>query len=93
MSDATEAMAQLDLDNGTQQNPVEATQVISPEDPVTEGVGAEPMYDELQWAGLTGRCNKVADTCYTFWAGGSLTVDLRYLHAKIPPAEHVTDIE
>ncbi|KAL8658481.1 MAG: hypothetical protein Q9226_000975 [Calogaya cf. arnoldii] len=74
MSDTTEAMAQLDLDNGTQQTPVEATHVMSPEDPVMDGVGAEPLYDELQWAGLTGRCNKVADTCYTFWAGGSLTI-------------------
>ncbi|KAL9047089.1 MAG: hypothetical protein Q9214_000249 [Letrouitia sp. 1 TL-2023] len=25
-------------------------------------------------AGLNGRCNKPADTCYTFWTGGSLTV-------------------
>lgn len=25
-------------------------------------------------AGMNGRCNKPADTCYTFWTGGSLTV-------------------
>ena len=25
-------------------------------------------------AGLNGRCNKVADTCYSWWAGGSLSV-------------------
>ncbi|KAI4249495.1 MAG: hypothetical protein L6R42_008966, partial [Xanthoria sp. 1 TBL-2021] len=74
MSDSTKAMAHLDLNNGAQQTPVEATQVMFPEDPLTDGVGAEPLYDELQWAGLTGRCNKVADTCYTFWAGGSLTI-------------------
>ncbi|KAL9042726.1 MAG: hypothetical protein Q9180_000384 [Flavoplaca navasiana] len=74
MSDTTQAVAQLDIDNGAQQTPVEATQVMSPDDPLTDGVGAEPLYDELQWAGLTGRCNKVADTCYTFWAGGSLSI-------------------
>lgn len=28
----------------------------------------------LGWAGFAGRCNKVADTCYAFWAGGSLKV-------------------
>lgn len=93
MSDSTEAMAHLDLGNGAQQTPVEATQVMSPEDPLTDGVGAEPLYDELQWAGLTGRCNKVADTCYTFWAGGSLTVGLRYLHIENSPAEYRPDFE
>ncbi|KAI4102307.1 MAG: hypothetical protein LQ339_004662 [Xanthoria mediterranea] len=74
ISDSTEAIAQLGLENEAQQTPVESTQVLSPEDPLTDGVDAEPLYDELQWAGLTGRCNKVADTCYTFWAGGSLTI-------------------
>ena len=29
---------------------------------------------ELQWAGFNGRCNKVADTCYAFWVGGTLGV-------------------
>lgn len=74
ISDSTEAIAQLELENVAQQTPVESIQVLSPEDPLTDGVDAEPLYDELQWAGLTGRCNKVADTCYAFWAGGSLTV-------------------
>lgn len=80
VSDTTEAVAQIDLDNGVQRTPFEATQIISPDDPLTNGVGAEPLYDELQWAGLTGRCNKVADTCYTFWAGGSLSVCLHDLY-------------
>ena len=31
---------------------------------------------ELQWAGLNGRTNKIADTCYSFWAGGTLDVSL-----------------
>ena len=29
---------------------------------------------ELQWAGFNGRCNKVADTCYSFWVGATLGV-------------------
>ncbi|KAL9099117.1 MAG: hypothetical protein Q9163_005343 [Psora crenata] len=31
-------------------------------------VPAQPLYP----AGFNGRCNKVADTCYAFWVGGSL---------------------
>ena len=27
-----------------------------------------------QIAGFSGRCNKIADTCYSFWAGGALAV-------------------
>ncbi len=30
--------------------------------------------EEMRWVGINGRCNKVADTCYTFWVGGSLGV-------------------
>lgn len=30
--------------------------------------------NELQRAGFNGRCNKVADTCYSFWAGATLGV-------------------
>ena len=29
---------------------------------------------DLRWAGFNGRCNKVADTCYAFWVGGTLGV-------------------
>lgn len=32
----------------------------------------EPSPHDLQWAGFNGRCNKVADTCYAFWVGGTL---------------------
>ena len=28
----------------------------------------------LHFAGFNGRCNKVADTCYAFWVGASLSV-------------------
>ncbi|KAF2810468.1 geranylgeranyl transferase type I beta subunit [Mytilinidion resinicola] len=33
-----------------------------------------PLPHSLQWAGMNGRCNKIADTCYAFWVTGALTV-------------------
>lgn len=36
-----------------------------------------PLVDELQFAGFNGRCNKVCDTCYSFWVGGNLAVSIR----------------
>ena len=38
---------------------------------------SEPLQiseEEILWAGLNGRCNKPADTCYSFWVGASLSV-------------------
>ena len=32
---------------------------------------------ECLWAGFSGRSNKPCDTCYSFWAGGSLSVSAR----------------
>lgn len=29
---------------------------------------------ETERAGFSGRCNKIADTCYSFWVGGTLAV-------------------
>ena len=40
--------------------------------------------EDIQWAGFNGRCNKVADTCYSFWVGGTLAV--RTLHLAISQA-------
>lgn len=37
----------------------------------------EPPLDEWQFAGFNGRCNKVCDTCYSFWVGGNLAVSIR----------------
>ncbi|KAI9839619.1 MAG: hypothetical protein M1819_002245 [Sarea resinae] len=29
---------------------------------------------EIKWAGFNGRCNKIADTCYSFWVGACLAM-------------------
>ena len=34
----------------------------------------EAESSHLSYAGFNGRCNKPADTCYSFWVGGSLSV-------------------
>ncbi|KAL4868783.1 hypothetical protein BDV12DRAFT_169017 [Aspergillus spectabilis] len=31
-----------------------------------------PSWESLQWAGFNGRCNKYADTCYSFWNTATL---------------------
>ena len=36
-----------------------------------------PTEETLQWAGFNGRCNKVADTCYSFWNTATLVVSCR----------------
>jgi geranylgeranyl transferase type-1 subunit beta len=33
--------------------------------------GPDPHF-ELQWIGVNGRCNKVADTCYAYWVSAPL---------------------
>ena len=38
--------------------------------------------EDMRWVGVNGRCNKVADTCYTFWVGGSLGVSSTYISIK-----------
>ena len=40
-------------------------------------LSVEVSAEEILYVGVNGRCNKVADTCYTFWVGGSLGVSLR----------------
>ncbi|OCL04977.1 geranylgeranyl transferas-like protein type i beta subunit [Glonium stellatum] len=34
--------------------------------------GQPTSHFEIQWTGMNGRCNKIADTCYAFWVCGSL---------------------
>ncbi|KAL8813458.1 MAG: hypothetical protein Q9200_000255 [Gallowayella weberi] len=63
-STSTEAIAQVDLNSEAPQTPVEAAQAVSPEDPLADSFGAEPLEDETQWAGLTGRCNKILNSLH-----------------------------
>lgn len=36
----------------------------------------QPEESALRWAGFNGRCNKTADTCYSFWNTGTLAVSV-----------------
>lgn len=36
--------------------------------------GRPHIHYELQWVGLNGRCNKVADTCYAYWTCAPLQI-------------------
>lgn len=68
---------------------IEAAQVVPPETvgPVAEMI--EPLKEDLLWSGMTGRSNKIADTCYAFWAGGSLQVSSCILiHVRKPHQCH-----
>lgn len=38
---------------------------------------------DLHWVGFNGRTNKVADTCYAFWVGGTLGVSIHFM-ALVP---------
>ena len=46
----------------------------APETDKVELLSIEPSTLTLAHAGFNGRCNKIADTCYAFWVGGSLAV-------------------
>ena len=45
---------------------------VSAADAKLSNLLTETSPHDLQWAGFNGRCNKVADTCYAFWVGGTL---------------------
>ncbi|KAH7391766.1 geranylgeranyl transferase-like protein type i beta subunit [Pyrenochaeta sp. MPI-SDFR-AT-0127] len=36
--------------------------------------GRPRIHFELQWVGVNGRCNKVADTCYAYWTSAPLQI-------------------
>ena len=42
--------------------------------PISTAAEARASPGESACAGFNGRCNKVADTCYSWWVGGSLGV-------------------
>lgn len=60
----------------TVQRPARGIEAVIPS--VTPSI--HPLLDfspsENLYAGFNGRCNKVADTCYSFWIGGTLGVSL-----------------
>lgn len=51
---------------------------VSVADAILLNASIEISTHDLQWAGFNGRCNKVADTCYAFWVGGTLGVSFCY---------------
>ena len=53
---------------------VQGTHPVSIADASLANTSIETPSHDLQWAGFNGRCNKVADTCYAFWVGGTLGV-------------------
>lgn len=60
------------------------------EDPETAnfqmaGLSLSEPHDDTNHIGFNGRCNKVADTCYTWWVLGSLSI-LGVLDDASPPA-------
>ena len=38
--------------------------------------GMIPCEEDLQHAAFNGRCNKIGDTCYAFWVGGTIDVSV-----------------
>lgn len=40
--------------------------------------------DTIACAGFNGRCNKVADTCYSFWNGATLLVSISSVNRSNP---------
>lgn len=82
--------AEYDVSDNDATNPLSKTFVPDHQQPLFHVQGASldqpslsqgipPLADppdEPQCAGFSGRCNKVADTCYSFWAGGALAVSL-----------------
>ena len=59
-------------------SPIKTQTALDPESPLIE-----PSPDQMLHVGVNGRCNKVADTCYTFWVGGSLGVGLYSIHDSL----------
>ncbi|KAL8843579.1 MAG: hypothetical protein Q9170_000083 [Blastenia crenularia] len=58
---------------------VEIPSYVPPQYFLPDEPSIELSDSDLEFAGMAGRCNKIADSCYTFWAGGSLAM-LNSLH-------------
>lgn len=64
----------LNMQSQSLQSPVDEN--CEPDLPIP----VDPHFDSLsvQYTGMNGRANKIADTCYAFWVGGALDVSTFY---------------
>ena len=46
----------------------------SPEESLSTSPLPSTSLEQIKDAGFSGRCSKIADTCYSFWVGGTLAV-------------------
>ncbi|KAL8702940.1 MAG: hypothetical protein Q9201_003894 [Fulgogasparrea decipioides] len=74
VSDEPGPAAQIGPEGGSDVSHAQVAAVVPQEATLPDSRNVESLAEELQWAGLTGRCNKIADTCYSFWVGGSLSI-------------------
>lgn len=49
---------------------------------------SDHQIEGLRSAGFNGRCNKIADTCYSFWIGG--TLDVSSIKPKTPSSSNLS---
>lgn len=62
-------------DDAEEPSPPKAVEGLPPSETIDQlPTIPPPTADSLQWAGFNGRANKLADTCYSFWNGATLSV-------------------
>ena len=67
------------LESSVQQFSIQRSMPVPPSPDLEEQAQKlEAKSEDLSCAGFNGRCNKPADTCYSFWAGGSLSVHFTF---------------
>lgn len=59
---------------GASVDPLQTSTPNLPEGPFPLSSLSTISLEETKDAGFSGRCNKIADTCYSFWVGGTLAV-------------------
>lgn len=80
--------AELEDDQGDNEETISASQLrqlqvniqgLTLDDKISGLTDLRPnkMESEPRWAGFNGRCNKLADTCYSFWNMATLQVSLQ----------------
>ena len=79
-SDEGSEAEEADADIEAQQRDSPAAERVHVPDLISETSNAyeniEPFQANLQYAAFNGRCNKIGDTCYAFWVGGTLDASL-----------------